>query len=218
MRWVLRRIVRVQFDLEYSYRYCALCLLIKKAAGLMAVALLLIGCVTQPVNTGENVARVQAGEPNQATAQLSRAAIVSSGSPRLDPTQPSSISWDGRIKVGGIADEQQAVELAEQIRGILQRQIRAKGYSLLSMAGDFQLEVALVRESPSQTGATLQTTGIDAGLSADAATGTLVLALRQGRVQRWRGAVQIVAMPELTDNERYQRIQTAVGQLLTLWP
>lgn len=157
---------------------------------------------------------------------LARSTVVAVGTPKLDPAKPSTISWKIPVVVSG-ADNYAGVEL---IRGIthsaIQQQITDKGYPIISVGGDFQLSAVVIIDT-SKTGADhehselFDKTGMDPGLkSASSADGkgSLVIELRQGLAVRWRGAVQIHILPQLSGADVARRINYAVSQLLATWP
>lgn len=186
----------------------------------IAAALLTVtgGCVVAPDSK-----KVLSAHEQEAFA---RSAVVAVGVPRLDSAKPSTISWKIPVVVSG-ADNDAQIEL---IRGIthsaIQRQIIEKGYPVLSVGGDFQLSaVVIIDASKAEAGREhsdlFDKTGIDPGLKSTTSSdgkGSLVIELRQGLAVRWRGAVQIHILPQLSGADISRRINYAVSQLLTTWP
>src|SRR5690606_29677766 len=124
---------------------------------------------------------------------LRRAAIVVTGSPRLDPDKPSTISWLGSLGIAGSHQTLGPDELRQHLVQAINRQIMAKGYPLVSDGGDFQLDGVVVLAGAEDENSLLRESGgIDPGLPAvgdesHLGKGTLVLELKQGRVTRWKG-------------------------------
>lgn len=184
----------------------------------VALVLLASGCtvssVTQP-HTGKHTQDA-----------LSRAAVVAIGVPRLDRSKPSTISWKTPVIISG-ADNYAQVELIHGIaHTAIQQQIMQKGYPVLPAGGDFQLSAVVIMDedkaaTAEQRSRLFDNTGIDPGLNANASPngrGSLVIELTQGLVVRWRGAVQIYILPQLSAADISRRINYAVSQLLATWP
>jgi len=151
--------------------------------------------------------------------KFERSSIVTIGSPRLDPERPSSISWGGEILVFDGSHDAGKRNIALSIRRACEQQVAAKGYHFLPTAGDFQLYAIAVVDTPEHAARQiLQEAGFDPGLAGKDDKGSLILELRQGRAVRWRGVVQILAVPDLDETQRFNRISFAVGQLIYSWP
>lgn len=153
---------------------------------------------------------------------MSRAAIVVTGSPRLDATKPSTISWVGSLDVAGKHQTLSADELRQYFTQVINEQILAKGYVVVPEDGDFQLDGVVVLAGAEDEATLLRESGgLDPGLAGTAENlgkGTLVLALKQGRVTRWKGTVQIYVAPKFDRAIAERRIDYAVAQLLGTWP
>lgn len=153
---------------------------------------------------------------------LGRSSIVTTGTPNLDRSKPSSLSWIGAVEVIGQREGVATTDVQQQVQSIVQTHIMSKGYPVLMANGDFQLQATLVFASDSNRDILLQETGgTDPGLvgrEQNAGKGSLVIELKQGRALRWRGAVQIYILPEYDAVMARQRIERAVAQLLQTWP
>jgi hypothetical protein len=153
---------------------------------------------------------------------MSRAAIVVTGSPRLDATKPSTISWVGDLDVTGKHQTLSAEELRQHLTQVVNEQILAKGYSVVPDGGDFQLDgVVVLAGAKDELTLLRESGGLDPGLAGvndHLGKGTLVLELKQGRVTRWKGTVQIYIAPQFDQAIALRRIEYAVAQLLGTWP
>lgn len=199
----------------YLHRLVCCCKLVFMVVAMVFMA---AACTVSPVTDAKSGSRDQEA--------LSRAAVVAIGAPRLDRTKPSTISWKTPVIISG-ADTYAQIE---QIRGIahtaIQQQIMEKGYPVLPAGGDFQLSAVVVIDQgkaaeAQQRSRLFDNTGIDPGLNANASSsgrGSLVIELTQGLVVRWRGAVQIYILPQLSAADISRRINYAVSQLLATWP
>lgn len=184
------------------------------------MGLVLVACSTSSTNTS---AVAKNTDEDAATLEaMSRAAIVVTGSPRLDATKPSTISWLGSLSVVGKHQTLSADELQQRLTQIVNQQIVAKGYPVISSGGDFQLDGVVVLAGAEDENTLLRESGgIDPGLAGihDAlGKGTLILELKQGRVTRWKGTVQIYIAPQFDQAIALRRIEYAVAQLLGTWP
>lgn len=153
---------------------------------------------------------------------LSRAAIVTTGSPRLDVAKPSTISWLASLDVVGKHQTLSVDEVRQHLTNVINNQIMAKGYPLVSDDGDFQLEAVVVLADSEDENTLLRASGgMDPGLAGipeSPGKGTLVMELKQGRVTRWKGTVQIYIAPQFDQAIAWRRIEYAVAQLLGTWP
>jgi len=155
---------------------------------------------------------------------MSRAAIVVTGSPRLSATKPSTISWLGNLDVVGKHKTLSADELRLHLTQVINQQIMIKGYPMLSDGGDFQLDGVVILSAAEDENVLLRESGgMDPGLAgigdeSQLGKGTLVLELKQGRVTRWKGTVQIYIAPHFDETVALRRIEYAVAQLLGTWP
>lgn len=183
------------------------------------IGLVLVACSASNPNTSV----VKNADEDAATLEaMSRAAIVVTGSPRLDVTKPSTISWLGSLSVVGKHQTLSADELQQRLTQIVNQQIVAKGYPVIPSGGDFQLDGVVVLAGVEDENILLRESGgIDPGLAGidDAlGKGTLILELKQGRVTRWKGTVQIYIAPQFDQAVALRRIEYAVAQLLGTWP
>jgi hypothetical protein len=92
--------------------------------------------------------------------------------------------------------------------------------------GLFQLHVTLVQAASDEENRSilLREVGLDPGLPRlavqrdDIRKVSLILDLKQGRVSRWKGVVQVLLLPGSNEDMRRSRITHAVRQLLVTWP
>lgn len=187
--------------------------------GLLIILLqsMLGACSTQPLSVQEKpLADDSVGEA------MSRAAIVTTGTPRLDPAKPSRISWLGKLDVMGQHQTLSQEELSQHLTTVINQQVMVKGYPLASESGDFRLQGVLVLADQQDERSVLRASGgMDPGLMGSDQSpgkGTLVLELKQGRVTRWKGSVQIYIAAQFDQAVALRRIEVAVAQLLTTWP
>ena len=152
---------------------------------------------------------------------MDRASIVTMGSPKLDRSKPSSLSWAGQVEVVGDVPDRERLRLQQLVQTLCEQGSERKGYPVTG-DGDFQLLAIIVMEAGEDTSALLLgSAGIDPGIAGSKQAhgkGALVLELRQGRTVRWRGAVQIYTDTALDETLRDQRLAHAVAQLLSTWP
>jgi len=186
------------------------------------VAFILSSCVTASKSLSP-----EADHAIDETAMLeamSRAAIVVTGTPRLDPAKPSTISWIGSLSVAGKHQTLSTDELRQHLTQVINQQILAKGYPVASGDGDFQLDgVVVLAGADDEKTLLMESGGMDPGLAgvsdeSHLGKGTLMLELRQGRVTRWKGTVQIFIAPHFDEAIALRRIEYAVAQLLGTWP
>jgi len=182
----------------------------------------LSSCVTSSKNVSPEAHHV-ADEAAMLEA-MSRAAIVVTGSPRLDPAKPSTISWIGSLSVAGKHQTLSADELRQRLTQIINQQIMTKGYPVVSSGGDFQMDgVVVLAGADDEKTLLIESGGMDPGLAgigdkSHLGKGTLVLELKQGRVTRWKGTVQIYIAPHFDEAIALRRIEYVVAQLLGTWP
>lgn len=187
-----------------------------------SLGIVLAACTT----TGKNTLKAVDGVTDDATRleAMSRTAIVVTGTPRLDAEKPSTISWLGSLDVVGKHQTLSADELRQHLTQVINEQIMAKGYPLVSSGGDFQLDgVIVIAGAEDESTLLRESGGIDPGLAgigdeSHLGKGTLVLELKQGRVTRWKGTVQLYIAPQFDQVVALRRIEYAVGQLLVTWP
>jgi hypothetical protein len=186
---------------------------------ILVFAMLLAGCSSSAPKPSNS-------PPVQLDNALSRASVVSMGTPNLDPHKPSYISWSSPVEVLAKTDETRIILLRNAVQSAIESQAYHKGYPVIAMQGDFQMQALLMLGDNTQgiNGAQsdlLHMAGIDPGVAGNAAApgkGSLVIELRQGHAVRWRGAVQIYLLPDSDANTIAQRLQQAVAELLTTWP
>lgn len=182
----------------------------------------LSACVVSSKNVSPEVDR--AIDEAAMSEAMSRAAIVVTGSPRLDAAKPSTISWLGSLGVAGKHQTLSADELRQRLTQVINQQIMAKGYPVTPNDGDFQLDgVVVLAGAEDEKILLMESGGMDPGLAgvgdeSRLGKGTLVLELKQGRVTRWKGTVQIYVAPHFDEAVALRRIEYAVGQLLGTWP
>lgn len=175
---------------------------------------------------GVGLALAACSTPDSSTSitqeAMGRAAIVVTGTPRLDVAKPSTISWLGSLGVVGKHQTLGADELRQRLTQVINQQIMAKGYPVAGSDGDFQLDGVIVLAGAEDESTLLRESGgMDPGLAGiheALGKGTLVLELKQGRVTRWKGTVQIYIAPHFDEVIALRRIEYAVGQLLGTWP
>jgi len=144
----------------------------------------------------------------------------------LDPHKPSYISWSSPVEVLAKVDDAQITLLKNAMQSAIESQSYQKGYPIITMQGDFQMQALLMLGDNTQgiSGAQsdlLHMAGIDPGVAGSTSApgkGSLVIELRQGHAVRWRGAVQIYLLPDADANTIAQRLQKAVAELLLTWP
>lgn len=183
--------------------------------GLGLMCLVLAACsITAPSDT-------LLSDPSVKEA-MGRMAIVTVGSPRLDSAKPTSISWLARLDVVGEHETLSTEELRQYLTGAISGQIMNKGYPVIPQDGDFQLyAVVILEDKPDESFLLQESGGMDPGLAGSetvSGKGTLVLELKQGRVTRWKGTVQIYIAPQFDRQVALQRIEAAIAQLLSTWP
>ena len=153
---------------------------------------------------------------------LGRAAVVTTGTPRLDRSKPSTISWLGSLDVSGQHPTLSAEQLRQRVSTLINQQIMSRGYAVVSEDGDFQLQGVLVLADSDDSERVLRESGgLDPGLTSSQqlpGKGSLVLELKQGRISRWKGSVQIYIAPQYEQAAAARRIEHAVNQLLSTWP
>jgi hypothetical protein len=189
-----------------------------KTFPILVFAMLLAGCTA--------VRKPETTSPVHHDNALGRASVVSMGTPNLDPHKPSYISWSSPVEVLAKTNEAQLTVLKNAVQSAIESQTDHKGYPVIAIQGDFQMQALLVLGDNTQGlsgthSELLQMAGIDPGVAGSAAApgkGSLVIELRQGHAVRWRGAVQIYLLPDSDASTIAQRLQQAVAELLTTWP
>jgi len=184
------------------------------------LVLVLTACVSSAPSS-DDLAR----NPDDA---LTRASAISTGTPGLDSRRPSTISWAAPVSVVADVKDAQLALLKDNVQAAIETQIVHKGYPVVFMQGDFQMQALLVLgTNRSKDGNSLGSSellklgGVDPGLMGNASApgkGSLIIELRQGRALRWRGAVQVYLLPDTDPAVVAQRIQKAVAELLLAWP
>lgn len=187
-----------------------------------SIGLALVACTTSKTTTSSTIPNVDSD--GGIMEAMSRAAIVVTGSPRLDASKPSTISWLGSLGVAGKHEALSTDELRQRLTQIINQQIMARGYPVTSGGGDFQLDGVVVLAGADDEMILLRESGgMDPGLAgigdeSHLGKGTLVLELKQGRVTRWKGTVQIYIAPHFEEAVALRRIEYAIAQLLSTWP
>jgi hypothetical protein len=187
-----------------------------------SVSLALISCSSTSPDTPSTLKAIHRDEAM--LEAMGRAAIIVTGTPRLDASKPSTISWLGSLNVVGKHRTLTEDQLRLQLTQIINQQIMIKGYPVVSNGGDFQLDGVVVLAGTEDAQALLRESGgMDPGLAgigdeAHLGKGTLLLELKQGRVTRWKGSVQIYVAPQFDEAVALRRIEYVVHQLLSTWP
>lgn len=159
---------------------------------------------------------------------MDHASVVTMGSPRLDASKPSTISWSGRIEVLGDVSDEDRARLQALVTTLCEQYINQKGYTVVSGEGDFQLSAIVSVEQSNTSALLLKKAGIDPGIAGSPVgqnaagqqrgKGSLLLELKQGRTSRWKGAVQMYTDSTMDPALRQQRVARAVAQLIATWP
>jgi hypothetical protein len=121
-----------------------------------------------------------------------------------------------------VADERlDARRIADTIRAAVERELAARGW-VRATPGDFRIAYVAALETPLDGGSISRMFGMDPGIAVEFEgetydRGTLVLDLARNGVAApvWRGAVQARADPDLSVAVRQQRLERAVGLLVT---